>query len=301
MNQVCLDQTCQLSILIVTCNRREDVSRCLDSVMAALPDSMVEILVLDNGSTDGTAEMLCGYPKIQLTCRADNLGLARALTEIIGQAKGQWLLFLDSDTIVPKKSIERLLEFGVQQKRIGAVAPRVRDMNGAVQLTARNFPGAIHGLFGRQTLLSRLWPGNPITRKFLKVQNQKNNQPFRCDWIAFAAALVRRKALEDAGALDPGFFVYWVDADFFRRVANTGWEVWCCPDVEITHMEHNRSSKVRHPRAIRDFHYGAFRYFYKHHGWRGFNPLLWVAGAALIIRASLQLTVNQWRILRGKA
>lgn len=290
-------QSRELSILMVTYNRRDDVARCLDSVMDALLPGGVEILILDNASTDGTAEMLAAREgQIELIRWQRNRGLAPALAELIRRSKGQWLLFLDSDTLLPEKGIERLLDFGRQHVRVGAVAPRILDMDGAIQLTARNFPCAINGLFGRQTLLSRLWPKNPITRRFLKVTDQHGNRPFRCDWVAFAAVLVRREALEDAGGIDTGFFVYWVDADFFRRLDRAGWETYCCPRIEIIHLEHNRSGKIRHPRAIRDFHYGAFRYFYKHHGRRGINPMLWVAGPCLLMRAALQLAINRWRI-----
>lgn len=286
---------------MVTYNRREDVACCLDSVIATCTNPDDEILVIDNGSTDGTAEMLANYPKIQLNCWPANQGLSLALVELIKRSCGNWLLFLDSDTILPEGGIESLLKFAQQNDTLGAVAPRVIDMNGDIQFTARDFPGAINGLFGRQTVLSRLWPNNPVTQKFLKVSDQGNDQPFRCDWVAFAAALVRRKALHDAGSIDEGYFVYWVDADFFRRVCKAGWEVWCYPEVEIIHMEHNRTRQIRHPRAIRDFHYGAFRYFYKHHGWKGFNPLLWFAAAALLLRTGLQLAINRYRMKAQKS
>ena len=129
---------------------------------------------------------------------------------------------------------------------------------------------------------------------------QLENRPFRCDWVAFAAALVRRRALITAGSIDSGFFVYWVDADFFRRIVDAGWQVWCYPAVEFIHMENNRNGNVRSPRAIRDFHFGVFRYFYKHNGWNGLNPILWIAAAGLFARAGLHLLINAWHRERIK-
>ena len=279
---------------MVTYNRIQDVERCVDSIFRAVPESLLEFLVLDNGSTDGTVEMLEGRSGIHLIRSPQNLGLAPALKELIRQSVGEWLLFLDSDTIVPNGGIDALLRFARGNDAIGAVAPRMRDLSGKIQMTARNFPGPMNALFGRQTILSRMWPNNLITRKFLKVDMQQENKPFRCDWVVFAAALVRRRSVLAVQSVDPAFFVYWVDADFFRRIGNEGWQVWCYPTVEFIHLEHNRAGDVRRPRAIWDFHYGAFRYFYKHCGWKGLNPILWLAGAGLLTRAGIHLMVNEW-------
>lgn len=279
---------------MVTYNRRQDVERCLESLFLSLPESLLEFMALDNGSTDGTAELLASHKEIHLLRWPKNQGLAPALARLVSQAKGEWIFFLDSDTIVPVGGIDTLLHFAQHNDDIGAVAPRMRDLSGDIQMTARNFPSPLNALFGRQTLLSHLWPNNPVTRKFLKTSAQSENQPFRCDWVAFAAALVRRDAIKTSGSIDPAFFVYWVDTDFFRRLVKTGWQVWCFPLVEVIHLEHNRTRHIRSPRAIRDFHAGAFRYFFKHHGWMGFNPILLVAGIGLFLRAGLHLLINQW-------
>ena len=289
-----------LSLLMVTYNRRLDVTRCLASLFDAWPRCLLEFLALDNGSTDGTWELLASHNEIRLTRWPQNRGLAPALKELAGQARGEWLLFLDSDTVVPAGGIDALLDFACTGDEIGAVAPRMRDLSGDIQMTARDFPGPLNALFGRQTFLSRLWPNNPVTKKFLKAEAQSANQPFRCDWVAFAAALVRRNALEAVGSIDPSFFVYWVDTDFFRRLAHRGWQVWCFPAIEVIHLEHNRTRQFRSPRAIMDFHQGAFQYFYRHHGWRGVNPLLWLAGVGLFLRAILHLAINQWRPRAGE-
>jgi hypothetical protein len=288
-----------VSILMVTFNRKDDVARCLDSLFKDQPHPFAEFLVIDNGSTDGTAELVASYPQITLTRWHDNQGLAVALKELVNQAQGEWLMFLDSDTIVPSGAITSLLKFTEGKEHIGAVAPRMIDFNGEIQLTARNFPQPLNGLFGRQTLISRLWPGNPITRKFLKTQSQNENVPFRCDWVAFAAVLVRSQVMATQ-AIDPNFFVYWVDTDFFKNIAKNEWEVWCFPQVEIIHQEHNRTGQSRSPKAIKDFHYGAFRYFYNHHGMKGLNPLLWVAAIGLFMRAGMHLTLKDLKLKREK-
>lgn len=289
-----------VSILMVTYNRKEDVQNCLESVLRHRPGDLEEILVLDNASSDGTPEWIASScPAVQLTRWPENRGLAPALRHLVDRSRGDWLLFLDSDTIVPPGALDALLDFARANPRLGAVAPRLRDVTGAIQLTARAFPAALNGVFGRQTLLSRVWPGNPITRRYLRSEDQASDRPFACDWVAFAAVLVRRAALLEAGSVDPGYFVYWVDADFFWRLRKAGWEVWCYPSAEIVHVEHNRTERVRSSRSILDFHRGALRYFYRAHGWGGLNPLLPLAAAGLAARAGLHLLLNRWRRSRS--
>lgn len=289
-----------LSILIVTYNCREDVERCLASISENPPTMQYEILLLDNGSKDGTVEAVeSQYPSVRVMDWAENRGLAPALKHLVEQSTGDWLFFLDSDTVIQPTSFDPILKFFGENKRIGAVAPRLRDLTGEIQMTARNFPQPVNALFGRQTLISRLWPGNPVTQRFLKVSDQDRNSPFTCDWVAFAAVLVRRQAVLDAGSIDDDYFVYWVDADFFKRLGRAGWQVWCCPHAEILHAEQNKPNRIRSPLAIKDFNKGALRYFYKHHGWGGLNPLLWFAAVALWIRTQLQLTINAYRKLKA--
>ena len=290
---------CLISVIMVNYNHKEDVDRCLESLLRSLPEGQCEILVVDNCSTDGAPDLIAGkYPSVRLTRWQENRGLAPGLHYLIEQSKGEWLFILDSDTIVGAGAIDAIMKFASADPRIGAVAPRVRDVSGAIQMTARVFPNPINAVFGRQTLLSQLWPGNTITRRFLKAAHQESNEPFPCDWTAFAAVLVRRAALVEAGGIDPNFFVYWVDADFFRRVRNLRWEVWCYPGAEIVHVEQNQPKRIRNPNGIRDFHRGALRYFYKHHGWGGLNPLLWVAAIGLWIRTQVHLLIN-WRRMRN--
>ncbi len=289
---------CVISVIMVNFNHKDDVSRCLKSLYEHLPEGKSEVLVVDNRSTDGAPDLIADqYPDVRLTRWDENRGLAPGLHYLAAQSKGEWLFILDSDTIVQAGCIDAILKFAVANPKLGAVAPRVRDVTGAIQMTARRFPSPLNALFGRQTLLSKIWPGNSITRRFLKSEEQACDEPFSCDWTAFAAVLVRRSALMGVGSIDPKFFVYWVDADFFRRLRKAGWEVWCYPVAEILHVEQNQPKRIRSPLGIRDFHRGALRYFYKHHGWGGLNPLLWIAAVGLWTRTQVQLLTN-WRRIR---
>ncbi len=285
----------QLSVLIVTYNCKTDLKRCLESLHPQIQNNR-EVIVLDNASTDGTVQMLkTDYPWVKPIFSHQNLGLAQGLRQAAQLATGDWLLLLNDDTIIPRGSIDGLTAFAGSHPRIGAVAPRIRDGKGNIEYTARKFPTPVNALFGRYTLLSRIWPNNAITRNFLNFTAQSACRPFACDWGSFAAVLVRKKALESIDSIDPGFFVYWSDADFFYRLKKRDWEVWCTPDVEMIHMEYYRPNRKRSPLSILDFHRGALRYYYKHHGLNGWNPLFWLGSTALLLKMLATLIVNHIR------
>jgi GT2 family glycosyltransferase len=277
----------------------DDVRRCLDSLAQELQGIDAETLVVDNASTEKIPEMIeAGYPWVDLTRWQENRGLGPALRFLADRAKGEWVLLLDSDTVLQPGCLKGLLEFAAGKPGLAAVAPAIRGPEGDIQMTARRFPGPWNALFGRQTLLSKIWPGNLLTRRYLRAADREGDAPFQCDWVAFAAALVRRRAMEECDSIDPGFFVYWIDADFFRRIRKAKWEVWCLPTVEALHLEYNRPDRVRSPLGIKDFHRGAFRYFRKNHGWGGLNPLLAPAALGLFVRQCLHLSINRRRMRR---
>ena len=283
-----------LSVLIVTFNRMDVVTRCLESLENEVRGLDAEILVVDNCSGDGTPEMISrDYPEIRLFRWEKNLGLGPALFFLSRAARGEWLLILDSDAILQPGSLKGLLDFARSRPGLGAVAPRMRDPDGQVQLTARRLPTPVNALFGRQTLLAALWPDNPITTRYIMAAEQEKGVPFQCDWVAFAAALVRREAASDCGYVDPEFFVYWIDADFFRRLKEAGWEVWCCPSAEVLHLEYNRRGRAQSPVAIKSFHDGALRYFHK--ACSGQGPMLMLARLGLRARARVHDLINKRR------
>lgn len=296
-----MSSTPGISVLIVTFNRKDDVRRCLDSLKPELAGIEAETLVLDNASTDGVSEMIAAdYGWANLTRWSENRGLGPALEFLAKRVKGQWVLLLDSDAILKPGSLKDLLEFAGGKPQLGGVAPAIRDPDGHIQMTARRFPTPVNAIFGRQTLLSKIWPGNPLTRRYLRSADRTGSAPFQCDWVAFAVALIRREAMEQCGSIDPGFFVYWIDADFFRRMKKSGWEVWCLPSIEALHLEYNRPERPRSPASIKDFHGGAYRYFRRNHGWGGFNPLLAPAALGLWVRTCLHLWLNKRKVGKAK-
>jgi GT2 family glycosyltransferase len=136
-----------------------------------------------------------------------------------------------------------------------------------------------------------MFPGNRWSAAYLAGAERTTSAPFRVDWVSGAAMLVRREVVTEVGALDEGFFLFWEDADWCRRITAAGHEVWCVPDAEVVHDEGGTRAHGWSPRTIRWFHQGAYRYWVKHHAPSPWNPFRWGAAAALTARAVV-LTVH---------
>ena len=164
-------------------------------------------------------------------------------------------------------------------------------MDGTVQGSARSFPTPLTALFGRASLLTRLFPNNPITRANILTTNSDGKTPMQVDWVSGACVLMRRKAFDEVGYLDEPFFLYWEDADLCRRMWQKAWKVVYFPQATVFHHVGGRTRK-KPIRSIFEFHKSAYRLINKYNNpfLRFLNPL--VIGA-LALRLTLVLFVNR--------
>jgi N-acetylglucosaminyl-diphospho-decaprenol L-rhamnosyltransferase len=282
-----------LTILIVTWNSWGDLKRCLDSIANARAGER-EILVFDNGSTDGTVDRVRQqYPHVRLEVSPTNLGLPPAVNRALALARGEFVMLLDVDTEVHPGTASRLLEFMHAHPEVSLAAPRIRTPDGDIEPSARNLPSAMNGLFGRQTLLSRLFPGNPFTRRYLHADNFGSQEPFRVEQVSAACMFMRRSLVDEVGPWDEGYRCYWVDSDWCAAIKRAGKAVYCVPDVSIVHYENNKAGKKKSMWRIRHFHQGAFRLYRKHYTLGWLDPRTWLAGMALAARAVLMAITNE--------
>ncbi len=287
----------KLSILIVNYNGGQLVEACLNSIAQYPPDCPFEVIVLDNASTDKSPERIernhaAGNKTIQLIRLPENLGLAKAFNRGLEQARGDFVLSLDNDTRVLENSLTDLVAFFESCPAAGAVGSRIFDPDMTLQKTARRKPSAVNALFGRRSLLTRWFPNNPISKKYLMEDQIGLQQPYEVDWLSTAALMVRREVLDSVGGLDESFFVYWVDADWCARIKKGGWAIYVVPASKIIHDENLRSTNRNRPstRMVIDFHKGAYRYYRNNHLRFGWSPMALLTAAGLLLRASLLLT-----------
>jgi GT2 family glycosyltransferase len=285
-----------LSVLVVSFNTRDLLGACLRSLPAGLRRHGYEVIVADNGSNDGSVAMLRrDWPSVTVLELGANLGFARATNRALAHARGRHALLLNSDAEIQPEALDRLVDFLDATPSAGVAAPRLLNTDLSDQGTARAFPTPAVVLFGRRSPLTRLFPRNRWSRRYLVGRDRAGDRPFEVDWVSGACMMVRREAVAAAGPLDEGFFMYWEDADWCRRIKTSGYHVYCVPGARVIHHE-GGSSGGRRARLVWTFHRSAYRYFAKHHAPQPWNPLRAVVGAGLTVRAALLAAVS---VLRG--
>ncbi|MCP5125161.1 MAG: glycosyltransferase family 2 protein [Gammaproteobacteria bacterium] len=278
----------ELSIIIVNYNGGELVNPCLHSLFENPPQGEFEVVFVDNASTDGSFEAVkAAFPTVRFVAKDINQGLAKSFNEGLLLSRGRYILSLDNDTCVLPGALDAMLTFMDAHADVGAVGSLLLNPDLTPQKTLRRKPSAINAIFGRRSLITRIWPSNPLSHRYLMDDLSNTDQPFDVHWVSTAALMVRREAVDAVGGLDEDFFVYWVDADWCARLRDGQWRIVAVPAARIIHDE-NLKAKRRSRRNVRmviDFHRGAYLYYRKNHARSLLNPMALVALAGLSIRA----------------
>jgi GT2 family glycosyltransferase len=243
-----------ISIIIVSFNACSDLERCLEALRMAPPAALHEVVVVDNASTDGSADAVSRRPDVRLIDAGANLGFARANNIGIRASDGDLILLLNSDTIVPRGAIDSLAAELDRHPDVAVVGPRLVDGDGRAELSFGRMIGPFNEL--RQKRLARSRAVESLTRR--------RQYP---DWVSGACLLVRRTDAEAVGLLDERYFMYTEDVDFCAAIRARGRRVLFTPDVEVVHLR-GRSAAAA-PQATADAYRRSRLAFYeKHHpGW----------------------------------
>jgi GT2 family glycosyltransferase len=269
-------------VCIVNWNCRALLRACLASLRPRLQGLRVEVVVVDNGSTDGAADMVARrFPRVKLIRNVTNVGFARANNQAAARARGRYLFFLNNDTVVPPGALRRLRDFAREHPEIGIIGPRLRDPGGRVQVSWRLRPTAA-ALLHRLHLLR--WTG--LFRRAYRRYRGRHDDPDATrpvEVLMGAALLLPRRLFRALGGWDEGFTFGGEDIDLCTRVARTH-AVVHHPAVEVLH--HGRvSSRQRPGYAHAHTVLGIARYLRKSGCPR---PALWLYKAALTLDAPLQ-------------
>jgi len=299
-----------LSIVIVSWNVREDLRECLQSLLreegSRLESGEIEIIIVDNASTDGTAEMVnLEFPQVKLLVNSQNLGYTKANNIGINHSRGKYILLLNPDTIVHQGALQALIDCAESHPEAGIIGAKLLNPDGSVQRSARSFPDIGAGLF-RNTFLGRLFPNNPFVRRYL-LTDFGYDEVREVDWVSGAAMLVRRDLIERIGGLDERFWAYCEDVDLCWRAWQVGYKVLFCPNAVITHKV-GRSSDQRLVPSLIQHHKSMWLFYLKNYRHRyplllfpliGLGILLRLAGALLKV-ASHRLRLFFERKLAAK-
>lgn len=252
-----------LSVCIVSWNTRELLDACLNSLRDNAGDLALEVIVVDNASTDGSAEMVRErHPEVRLVANEQNRYYAAANNQALQLSRAAEKLLLNPDIVVPPGSLVTLLNFLKQHPRAGAVAPRLREPDGTVQRSCRIFPGPAIVLW-EALGLSRLRPRHRVFGAYrMGWWDYDSERPVEQPMAS--ALLLRGAALDQVGYFDEQFPMFFNDVDLCRRLWDAGWEIWFTPTAEMVHHGGAATRQVRRE-MILESHRGFVAYYRKHY------------------------------------
>ncbi len=293
-----------LSVIVVNWNTCRLLEACLQSVEAARKDLAVDVLVVDNGSTDGSVELVRErFPADELIANAGNRGYAGANNQAVERARGRYLFLLNSDAEVETAALRALVAYADDHPEAGVIGPKLLNPDGTLQPSGGRFPtpaSTIASLLGLNRLTGR--PRYGTGRDY--------SVPAEVDEVSGAAMLIRREVIDQIGGLDEGFAWGYEDVDYCLRARRAGWRVHYVPDARVMHHWGGTQQLAPAPTILKAIA-GRRRYFEKHYG-RLTAGLVMAAtlvshGLRLVVFAIAGLgnptrrtrVVTEWAIVRG--
>lgn len=245
----------EISYCVVNNDGREYLLACLEAIRKNGPSGKSsEVLVLDNASTDGSAEMVRErFPEVDLIELDRKQGKAANDSLLLRRSKGRYCLLLNEDSEVLPGAVEALLGALEAETEAGAAGAQLEDAEGKGYACAWRFPGIRSAVVGALFLHRRLTvqSGGTTTREV--------------DWVQSSAMMVRREAAAEVGYLDPDFFVYYDECDFCLRLAEAGWKTLYVPDAKAIHHDQLATDLSAGLPRIVEFHRNRDIYMRKHH------------------------------------
>ena len=234
----------ELSVIIVNYNVKFFLEQCLLSVQKAMRSMSGEILVVDNASKDGSRTYLQDkFPDVRFFWNDENIGFAKANNLALKAAQGNYILFLNPDTIVPEDCFEKCIAFMQLHPEAGALGVQMLDGSGRfLPESKRAFPSLFPALF-RLSGLSRLFPKSSLLNRYhLGHLDQNKNHPV--DVLAGAFMLARKEVLSNTGSFDERFFMYAEDIDLSYRIRKAGYKNYYFSECSIIHFKGESTHKA---------------------------------------------------------
>jgi len=287
-----------LSICIVNWNTREDLRRCLDSLAAGAGALEIEVFVVDNASDDGSPAMVeRDFPQVRLLRNPSNTGFAHANNQAIRQCRGDYVLLLNSDTLVSPGTLAVLVVGMEAHPEAGIGGPKLLNGDGSLQYSCRRFPTFTAGIF-RNSAFGQWFSRNKKVRDYL-MTDFDHASIAEVDWVSGAALCIRRAALERIGLLDERYFMYCEDVDWCYTVGQAGWKVLYFPEAVITHII-GRSSDLVVEKMVRAHHRSMRLFYWKHYAPKTFPLIRWLPPLGIRVRLQLVLWSKRREARHGK-
>jgi GT2 family glycosyltransferase len=229
-----------LSIIILNYKTKGLLRECLKEIRTVSPNLNYEIIVVDNGSNDGTAEMMKNdFSDIKFVASCRNLGYAAGNNLGIKESRGRYVMIMNSDIIISTGSLEKLVSYMDNHSDVGVVGPKLLNPDRTLQDSCYRLPSFWVPVY-RRTPLGKLDFAKKELDKYL-MKDWDHNFAREVDWLLGGCLLISREALNDVGLLDERYFAYYDDVDLCRSMWENKWRVVYYPEVSVIHF-HRRES-----------------------------------------------------------
>lgn len=285
-----------LSIVVVNWNTRELLAQCLRSIPATVGELSREVIVVDNGSADGSPEMVCErFPQVRLIKNRENVGFVRANNQAIRASQGRYILLLNSDTVALSEALSQMVHFMDCHPDAGAVGPKLINPDGSFQASYADFPTLLKESL--QAFGVARWLYGPY---YPSPSPRSGEQARPVDWVAGACLMVRRQVVETVGLLDEGYWMYSEETDWCYRIHQAGWKIYYLPEIEIVHFG-GASSSQRRPEMVAQLYWSKLCFFSRHRGSFQTGMLKAVIICVSLTKATLAVALGWLPARRGEA
>lgn len=233
-----------LSIIIVSYNTKDLTRKCLENIQRYSNGVSLEIIVVDNGSKDGSTDMVSKeFPNIKLIKLNENRGFAGGNIPGMKEASGKYILLLNSDAFFSEGVLESTIDFMDNNLEIGVLGCKLTNPDGSMQASARMLPGPLNKILHITGLAAHF----PKSRFFGRVDYSwwDHSVPRSVGWVVGAFFLIRRETMEEIGYLDDLYFLYFEEVDFCLRAKRSGWDVVFYPYAKVIHLGGQSSLNAR--------------------------------------------------------
>ena len=290
----------KLSIVIVSYNVSDLLKACIESIYNTHGDLSLEMLVVDNASTDDSVLMVRQQlPDVKLIANETNRGFAAANNQAIRMAQGEYILLLNPDTIVRSGALHTLIELLERDDKIGIVGPKLLNPDGTLQKSCRSFPNLINysiysfASFNILPSISRPLP------YLMESWDHSRQLVLEGSYLLGAAIMTRASILKEVGLLDEGFFVYGEEKDYSYRVVQAGYKIVFEPTAEIIHYG-GQSSQLVSQEALIYLYDSHYHFLCKHYGWIRANGMQIMMNLGLLSKIVKAFFINITLRLRGR-
>jgi GT2 family glycosyltransferase len=280
----------RLSIIVVGWNVKTDLLGCLGSIEANRPHAEYEIIVVDNASTDSSViDVQRQFPNVTVIANGINRGFAAANNQGFEDSRGDYVLFLNPDTIVESGSLDTLIGFMDDNEDVGVCGPKLLNDDGTIQPSVRQFPtfrGTLHchTVFRLSRVFQRQY------KKWL-MKDFRHDRQMDVDQVMGAALMARRSVIEQVGKMDERYFMYYEEVDLCYRIKGAGWRVVFVPEAVITHLGGKSAEQIPLERRIMMLR-SLLSFFRKHRGRVAARSFSVVFKVAIILRDFFNLLIG---------